>query len=54
MVPKPQPGQETQLFPILNATTRWGTAQNAALANVPGAAEQVNSGNVAKPLTAVR
>jgi hypothetical protein len=34
--------QEAQLFPNVNATSRWGTVQNVARANVPRAAEQVN------------
>jgi hypothetical protein len=48
MVPRPQPNQEVQLFPNVNATSRCGTVQNVVAINVPRAAEQVNSGNVAK------
>jgi hypothetical protein len=43
MVPKPQSNQEVQLFPNVNATSRWGTVQNVVAVNVPKAAEQVNS-----------
>jgi hypothetical protein len=46
--PKPQSNQEVQLFPNVNATIGWGTVQNVVAVNVPRAAEQVHSGNVAK------